>query len=492
MDTILAIDQSTSVTKALLYDVTGKQIDKASLDHQQHYPQPGWVEHDAEEIWCNVLSVLGSLVRKNRALIPGLVCLSITNQRETIVVFDRKTGRPLHNAIVWQCRRGASICSELVEAGHNEQVRQLTGLKIDTYFSASKLKWLVRNKPEIRAKLTNGEALVGTIDTYLIYRLTGGRTFATDHTNASRTLLFDIEKLRWDEGLCGLFEIPQKALPEVQESAASYGETTIEGLLDKPLTICGVMGDSQASLFAQRCFKPGMAKVTFGTGSSVLLNIGGRLRLSGSGVVSTIAWVDQGKPTYSFEGIINYSAATIDWLKNQLQLIDDPRQTEALATAVEDNGGVYLVPAFAGLSTPYWSQTAKAALVGMTAHSNKCHVVRAALESIAYQVRDVLDMMKADAGITLQSIYADGGATANRFLMQFTADIAGLDLMVNDMPGLSPLGAALSGASGMGVYSSLDDLAGLPRDYAAYQPAMEAKKVEKYFNGWKQAVAMVL
>ncbi len=492
MEYILAVDQSTSATKALIYDARGKLIAKASLDHRQHYPRPGWVEHDAEEIWRNTLSVLKAVVTKNDDLVGDMVCLSITNQRETIVVFDRKTGCPLHNAIVWQCRRGDSICKELAGSSHDDDVRRITGLKIDSYFSAPKLTWLVRNKPALKKKLENGEALVGTIDAYLIYRLTGGRTFATDHTNASRTLLYDIGRLRWDEGLCDLFEVPAKAMPEVRESAALYGETDIDGLLDKPLPICGVMGDSQASLFAQRCFKPGMAKVTFGTGSSVLLNIGSERRPTESGVVTTIAWVYRGEPTYSFEGIINYSAATLTWLKNQLGLIDDFRETEPLATAVEDNGGVYLVPAFGGLSAPYWSPTARAAIIGMTAHSNKKHVVRAALESIAYQIRDALDMMKKDAGVSLKSIHGDGGVTANGFVMQFTADMLGLELKVSDIPEFSPLGAALSGTLGIGVHGSLADIAALPRKLTCYQPAMAPEKVEKYFRGWKRAVARVL
>lgn len=492
MHYVLAIDQSTSATKALIYEITGKLVDKASATHEQLYPQPGWVEHDAEQIWQNTLQVLRSVVQNNRALLADVGCLSITNQRETVVVFERRTGKPLCAAIVWQCRRGDPICRELVEAGHAEVVRRLTGLKIDTYFSAPKLKWLIRNRPELKRKLSSGEARIGTIDTYLIYRLTRGRTFATDCTNASRTLLYDIGRQRWDERLCELFEVPPGALPEVRDNAARFGETDLEGMLERPLPICGVMGDSQASLFAQRCFEPGRAKVTLGTGSSVLLNIGRRLRFTESGALSTLAWVLRGEPTYSFEGIINYAAATLEWLRNQLGLIDDPRQTEALAAGVEDNGGVYLVPAFAGLSAPYWSPTARAAILGMTAHSNRRHVVRAALESITYQIRDVLDMMERDAGVRLRSIQADGGAAANRFLMQFTADITGLELKVSDNPDSSPLGAAFCGALALGVHGSLDDLAAWPPQVTCYRPAMEPEKVKRYYHGWKEAVGRVL
>ena len=492
MQYMLTIDQSTSATKAILYDTAGTAIQKASLDHEQKYPQPGWVEHDAEEIWQNTLATAELAIEESGCSPRDLLCLSITNQRETIVVFEKKTGRPLHNAIVWQCRRGDPLCAELLEAGEGERVRNLTGLKIDTYFSASKVAWLVRNKPAIREKLEREEALIGTMDAYLIYRLTRGATFATDHTNASRTLLYDIERLRWDDGLCTLFEVPPAALPEVRASSARYGETTLEGLLPSSLPLCGVMGDSQAALFAQRCYAPGMAKATFGTGTSILLTIGTELRLTESGAVSTLAWVHNDRPTYSFEGLINYSGATIAWLKNQLELIGDPAQSEALATSVEDNGGVYLVPAFAGLSAPYWNSTARAAILGMTAHSTRRHVVRAALESIAYQLRDALDMMQRDAGIQLRSIHADGGATRNRFLMQFTADMLGLEVKAADTADLSPLGAALSGAIGMGVYHSLDELTALPHPVTSYKPAMAPELVEKYYRGWQEAVRRVL
>src|ERR1051325_5458843 len=343
MSLLLAIDQSTSATKAILFDASGRLVDKASLDHQQIYPQPGWVEHDAEQIWRNTLAALKSLLESNRERVKEIACLSITNQRETIVVFDRATGRPLHNAIVWQCRRGAPFCEELARAGHEGKIRALTGLKLDTYFSASKLTWLVRNRPELRAKLASGDALIGTIDTYLIYRLTGGKVFATDHTNASRTLLYDISKLRWDEGLCALFEVPLRALPEARDCSAAFGETDLGGLLARPIPIRGVIGDAQGSLFAQRCFQTGEAKMTIGTGSTLMLNLGGTPRFSEGGAVTTIAWAHHGKPTYCFEGITNYAAATVEWLKNQLGLISSAKEISALAAAVPDNGGVYLL-----------------------------------------------------------------------------------------------------------------------------------------------------
>lgn len=482
MQHILAIDQSTSSTKALRFDERGRLLDRASADHRQIYPQPGWVEHDAEEIWQNTQDALGRL-----GLDTSPLCLSITNQRETFVVFDRATGKPLHNAIIWQCRRGQPICAEL--AAHDELVARKTGLKIDTYFSASKLTWLMRDRPDIAARLAGGDALIGTIDTYLIYRLTDGEVFATDHTNASRTLLFDIVNLRWDESLCRLFGVPMHALPEVRDSTARFGTARIGG---RDVPICGVMGDSQGSLFAHRCFQPGMAKVTLGSGSSVLLNIGSALRDAGEGAVSTVAWTHAGKATYSFEGIINYSAATIEWLKNQLGLIQDAAETEAAANAVDGNGGVYLVPAFAGLGAPHWSPGARAAIVGMTAHANRNHIVRAALESIAYQIRDVLEAMRRRAGIELRTINADGGATRNGFLMQFIADMTGLEIAAARIAECSPLGAALAGGLGMGLHANFDAIASLGRDVTVYRPTMPREQVDRLYDGWSRAVRQVL
>ncbi len=530
MPLILALDQSTSATKAVLFDAQGRVLDRASRDHRQIYPRPGWVEHDAGEIWQNVLAVVREVAGRNPDKLTQLAGVSLTNQRETILVFDRAAGQPLHNAIVWQDRRGDLICQKLKEQGHDNLVRSKTGLKIDTYFSASKLKWLITEKPELAARLKSGDAVIGTIDTYLIHRLTGGKVLATDHTNASRTLLFDIGKLRWDEELCDLFDVPLRALPEVRESAAQFGETDVGGILPRQVPICGVMGDSQASLFAQRCYQPGMVKATFGTGTSVLLNIGDRVRgaraagatfsaargktrstdlstdaanvrdgasggprvLPDPGAIVALAWVWQGKPAYAYEGIINFSAATIEWLKNQLGLIQNVSEVEALATGVADNGGVYLVPAFAGLSAPYWSPDARAAIVGMTAHTRKEHVIRAALEAIAYQIRDVLDMMRADAQINLQSLHADGGPTRNHFLMQFTADVAGLELKVSEVPESSAWGAAMNGLAGLGIYRSLDDLAALPREVRTYRSQMDPARVKQLYDGWLAAVNRVM
>lgn len=492
MPLILSLDQSTSASKAVLFDPQGKVLDRASREHRQIYPQPGWVEHNAEEIWQNVLTAAREIASRNRNRLAQLIGVSITNQRETILVFDRATGRPLHNAIVWLCRRGEPICQKLREQGLDEMVRGKTGLKIDTYFSASKIKWLVRENPEIAAKLKSSQALVGTIDAWLVHRLTGGKVFATDHTNASRTLLFDINRLRWDEQLCEVFDVPLNALAEVRESASPFGETDLGGILPHRVPICGVMGDSQASLFAQRCYQPGMVKATFGTGTSVLLNIGDKFRLSERGVVSALAWVWRGQPTYAFEGIINFSAATISWLKDQLGLIQNSSEAEQLATAVPDNGGVYLVPAFSGLSAPYWKPEARAAIIGMTAHTRREHIARAAEEAIAYQIRDVLEMMRADAPIKLQNLYADGGPTRDQFLMQFTADLAELELKVSEVPESSAWGAAMSGLLGLEICHSLDDLAALPREIRSYRPRMDPAQAKRLYEGWLAAVKRTL
>jgi glycerol kinase len=488
MSLFLALDQSTSATKALLFDEAGNSLDRESRDHAQHYPQPGWVEHDAEEIWQNALTVLRTLLARQSARAGEIAALSITNQRETIAIFERGTGLPLHRAIVWQCRRGDDFCSAHAEAGREPLIHEKTGLKLDAYFSASKLQWLVRKQPDLRAKLADGSALIGTIDTYLIYRLTGGKVFATDTTNASRTLLFDIGRLDWDDELCALWEVPRHALPEVRDSTAAFGETTLDGALDRPLPIQGVMGDSQASLFAQRCFAPGAAKVTFGTGSSLLLNIGDIPRFSKQGVLTALAWSHAGKPTYAFEGIIISSASTLTWLRDQLGLAPDVPAIEQLALSVPDNGGVHLVPAFTGLGLPHWRPEARAAIVGLSSHSDRRHVARAAFESIAFQVRDALDAMRAEAGLPLVALHGDGGPTASKFLMQFCADLCGVELRVATMPDCSPLGAVLAGQLGLGVVNSLEALAQQPRTEDIFFPTLTLDEVARLTHGWRHAV----
>jgi glycerol kinase len=492
MTIVLAIDQSTSATKAMLFDESGHRLDGESREHEQHYPQPGWVEHDVEEIWQNFLAATKDLLARNPQHCDNLACLSITNQRETIVVFDRDSGRPLYPAIVWQCRRSTDICEQHNRAGHGPLIHSRTGLILDAYFSGSKLQWLVENQPGLAEKLASGDALIGTMDAYLVYRLTGGSVFATDSTNASRTLLFDIDRLQWDEELCELFAVPVTALPEVRESKSHFGETTMDGLLNAPLPIVGVMGDSQAALFAQRCFEPGMAKATFGTGSSMLLNIGSGFRLSEHGVVTALAWVRDGEPVYAFEGIIINSAATLKWLQNQLGFVANVSEIEALANETEDSGGVYLVPAFSGLGFPHWAPNARGAIVGLSDFSDRRHLARAAIDSIAYQLRDALDAMQAESGIALQALKADGGPTANRMLMQFTADITQTELAVPAAPECSALGAVLMGLLGIGEIESLQTIAAADQDEQVFQPAMSQTESDVLHKGWQHAVQQVL
>jgi glycerol kinase len=489
---ILALDQSTSATKALLFDAEGRVLEREAREHRQHYPEPGWVEHDADEIWSNTLDVLGTVVRRAGEGAARIAALSITNQRETIVLFERGSGRPVHPAIVWQDRRGDALCAAQAAAGREAALHRKTGLKLDAYFSASKLQWLLRERADLRERVERGEVLVGTIDAYLVYRLSAGKVFATDHTNASRTLLFDIVRLDWDDELCAWWDVPRRALPEVRESTARFGETTLDGTLAAPLPICGVMGDSQASLFAQRCFAPGSVKATFGTGSSLMLNVGAYPKFSDKGVVTALAWVHGGVPTYAFEGIVIAAASTLAWLRDQLGVFSGAAEIEALAASVPDSGGVAIVPAFSGLGLPYWNASARGAIVGLSAHSDRRHLARAAIESIALQVRDALEAMRAEAGLELSVLQADGGPTANRLLMQLTADLTGVEVRAAEAPDCSPLGAAMAGMLGMGVHASLDALAALPHGAAAYEPRMDPEPIAALLRTWRDAVARVV
>lgn len=491
MRCILALDQSTSATKAMLFAADGRLLDRESRDHAQHYPRPGWVEHDAEEIWDNVLAVTRALLAR-RAPGTEILGLSLTNQRETFVVFERGTGRPLHPAIVWQCRRSEALCAEALAAGQGERVAEATGLRIDPYFSGSKLQWLARARPDLRARLADGTALCGTMDAYLIYRLTGGAVFACDSSNASRTLLYDVRRLAWSDELCALWEVPRRALPEVRDSAAAFGRTDLDGALPAPVAICGVMGDSQAALFAHGCFEPGSAKVTFGTGSSVLLNIGPAFRRSGSGVLTALAWTKAGVPTYAFEGIVISAASTLTWLRDQLGLVASLAEVEAMARDLPDNGGVHLVPAFSGLGLPYWRPEARAALVGLSSHTDRRHVVRAALESIAFQLNDALAALRSDARLDLMAIHADGGPTSNAFLMQFTADLTRAELRLAPFAECSAWGAALSGLQGLGMRGTPAEVGGLARPGRVYRPALPPGQHAALLRGWRHAVRQTL
>ena len=491
MTLLLAIDQSTSATKALLVDSQSQVLDSASCEHRQLYPRAGWVEHDAAEIWRNTLSVASELVGRHEAQRDEIVGVCLTNQRETIVFFERATGEPVLPAIVWQCRRGDAICSKLKGSDAEAMIASKTGLLIDSYFSGSKIAWVMRHHLDVAAGVRDGRLGIATIDAYLVHRLTSGEVFATDHTNASRTLLMDVRRLAWDEELCEMFGPPAAALPTIRDSTSKFGETDLGGLLPGPVPICGVMGDSQASLFAQRCFSPGDAKATFGSGTSVMLNVGSEFVPPAQGAVGALAWVIDGRPTYACEGLINYSAATLAWLKDQLGLIASMDEIESLAASVTDSDGVYLVPAFAGLGAPHWRPEARAAIIGMTGRTRKEHVVRAALESIALQVRDVVDMLSR-SGKKPTALFVDGGPTKNEFLMQLVADVTRCQLVATKETNLSALGAATAAMLGLGIVDRLDDLRNLPRQTRQFQPCEDESSVDRLVEGWRRAVGCVV
>jgi glycerol kinase len=491
MKCVLALDQSTSATKAVLLDLQGRVLAQTSREHQQFYPRPGWVEHDPEEIWQNLLESTRAVLTEGRSIGAEVALVSIANQRETIVVFERVTGIPLHPAIVWQCRRGDPLCAAQKGQGREAQIRSRSGLRLDSYFPAPKLQWLMHERPDVAAALQRGDALIGTIDTYLIHRLTGGAVFATDHTNASRTLLYDIQKRAWDEELCRWWEVPMRALAPIRPSDAHFGETTLAGQLPAPVPIRGVMGDSHAAMFGQRCMRPGSAKVTFGTGSSILLNTGDTPPQGLRHAVGTLAWVRGNECAYALEGIITSSAATMVWLRDQMGIIDDVARASSVAAELNDDDGVYVVPAFSGLGAPWWRASARGAIVGLSAYSDRRHVVRAGLESIAYQLRDVLEMMRAESGVELREIRADGGPTVNGFLMQFVADIVGIELSVARRADRAAVGAALMGALGAGMAVLPEEFAG-GADNIIYRRQMPESRVEARYQGWLRAVNQVL
>ena len=420
---IIAIDQSTSSTKALLFDDQCRLLARTNVDHQQYYPQTGWVEHDAEEIYRNMVEAIHQLVGDEAKTSQHTYSIAITNQRETAVVWNKTTGHPIANAVVWQDTRGIDCCNDLRQRGMTEMVMQRSGLLIDPNFSASGVKWLLDHIDGARQQAEAGLLLMGTIDTWLVWRLTQGKVFATDHTNASRTMLFNIHTMDWDDELLRLFNIPRTMMAEVRPCDACYGETTVEGIFTAPIKIAGVLGDSHGALVGQMCFNTGQGKVTYGTGSSVMVNIGENPLPAPQGLVTSVAFTALGRTFYGYEGNIYSTGATLKWMADQLQLVDHPAEMEAIATSVDNNGGVYIVPAFAGLGAPWWNSQVKGAVFGLTFAATKAHVVRAALESIAYQVKDLADVMAQATGGALTEICADGGPTRNAFLMQFQADM---------------------------------------------------------------------
>ncbi|MBO4754706.1 MAG: glycerol kinase GlpK [Bacteroidales bacterium] len=487
MKYIISIDQSTSATKALLFDEQCKLLTRASVAHRQYYPKAGWVEHDAEEIYGNTIKAIGQLL-EGRDLDPEKYTLAITNQRETVVAWDKQTGKPVYHALVWQDTRGAELCRSWRKVEGMEQlVEQRSGLKVDPNFCASKICWILDNVEGARAKAEAGELLVGTIDCWLVWKLTSGRTFATDYTNASRTMLFNIYQLAWDADLLKATGIPLAALPEPRPCDARYGETTVEGLFKVPIEIAGVLGDSHGALIGQMCFDAGTGKVTYGTGSSVMLNIGKEPHKAPEGLVTSIGFSILGKTYYAYEGNIYSTGATLMWMADQMKLIESPAETEAIANSVDSNGGVYLVPAFSGLGAPWWQDQVKAAIVGMTFNTTRAHIVRAAVESIAYQVTDLVKAMTGTTGITISELSADGGPTGNRFLMQFQADLLDADIVCTDVEDASALGAVVVNGFARRVWTRPDEVSRLKNIVKRITPAPTEVTSEVY-SAWRRAV----
>ncbi len=488
---ILALDQGTTGTTALVFAHDGSIVGRAYSEFTQHYPHPGWVEHDAEEIWRVSHRVMRQALEAAR-LPPGdLRAIGITNQRETTVVWDRATGRPCHRAIVWQSRQTAEICEQLQRDGHADLVRSRTGLVIDAYFSGTKVKWILERYPEVRAKAQDGQALFGTIDSWLVWNLTGGSAHVTDPTNASRTLLFDIHERRWDPELLDLLEVPAAMLPDVKPSCSVFGQTLgIEGVADG-IPVAGIAGDQQAALYGQGCWTPGQAKNTYGTGCFVVMNMGRDDPISERGLLTTICCDESGQPAYALEGSIFVAGAAIQWLRDELGLIERAADTEAIAASVADTNGVYLVPAFAGLGAPYWDMAARGAVVGLTRGANRAHIVRAALESLAYQTRDVVDAMNGDCQVPISELRVDGGAAANDFLMQFQADMLGVPV---DRPAVietTATGAAFLAGLAVGFWSGPDELRHVRRRERLFEPTMASADRDDLYRGWMEAVARV-
>lgn len=487
---IIAIDQSTSGTKLMLFTEQLEMVKRINKAHEQYYPQPGWVEHDAEEIYQNVVEGIRELLAGNTS--TDDLSLAITNQRETVVVWNKHTGRPIAHAVVWQCLRGAEFCNKLKAEGLNDFVQEHSGLLIDPYFSASGAKWLLDNVPGARSDAEQGNLLMGTIDAWLIWKLTGGKVHATDVTNASRMLLMNIKTLQWDEELCRLFTIPMSMLPQIKACDDEYGETTIEGILSKPIKIAGVLGDSHGALAGQMCFTEGYGKATYGTGSSVMVNIGEQCAKAPAGLVTSVAFGAKGKTYYGFEGNIHCSGATLKWLQEQLCLIDSPADVEPAANAVADNGGVYLVPAFAGLGAPWWNADARAAIVGMSLATTRNHVLRAALESIPLQVNDLVKAMTEQAGVDLKELRVDGGPTKNVTLMQMQSDVLGVPVNCSDVEEASAMGAVVMNVLARGVYKDFDEVAALRRSRWTRTPLADPAAIEKLVAGWYKAVRMII
>lgn len=487
MSFIIALDQGTTSSRALLIDKSGTIVGSAQKEFPQIYPKAGWVEHDPMDIWNVQFEMLQKLISEQKVKPAEIAAIGITNQRETTILWDKNTGRPVYNAIVWQCRRTADYCNSLKDRGLSEMIHKKTGLVVDAYFSGSKIRWILDNVPGVRKRAGKGDILFGTVDTWLVWNLTGGRVHVTDYTNASRTMLFNINTLQWDLELLDEMDIPLNILPEVKSSSFIYGQTD-SSLLGARVPVAGIAGDQQAALFGQMCIEAGSFKNTYGTGCFMLMNTGERPAFSENGLLTTIALGLDGKVTYALEGSVFMAGAVIQWLRDNLELIENAEETEDLALSVDDTKGVYFIPAFQGLGTPYWDMDARAGITGLTRAAGKAHIVRAALESIAYRTKDVVDVMEKEAGIKLTDIRVDGGACRNSFLMQFQSDILDSAIVRPENIETTAMGAAYLAGLAVGFWSGISEIRKIWKEDRVFTPDMDRKKRTELYEGWKVAI----
>jgi glycerol kinase len=484
---VLALDQGTTSSRAILFDRHGNIVTVAQKEFTQHYPQPGWVEHDPEEIWSTQFSVMAEVIAKQNISTKEVAAIGITNQRETTIVWDKETSKPIYNAIVWQDRRTASFCDELKAQGIGPLIQQKTGLIIDAYFSATKLRWILDNVPGAREKANNGKLAFGTVDSWLVWKLSGGKLHITDVSNASRTMLCNIHTCDWDDELLKIFNIPRNILPEIRPSSQNYGVTEVI-VKHANIPIAGIAGDQQAALFGQMCTQPGMVKNTYGTGCFMLMNTGEKAVTSNNNLLTTIAWKLNNKVEYALEGSIFIAGAVVQWLRDELHIIRTSAEVETLAAQAKDTDGVYVVPAFAGLGAPHWNQYARGSIFGITRGTGKHHIARAALDSIAYQVTDVLKAMESDSGISIKELRVDGGATINNLLMQFQCDILQVPVIRPKVYETTALGAAYLAGLAVGYWDSVDELQKQWQVDKTFTPSMPSENVQKLMHGWQRAV----
>ncbi|WP_114786347.1 glycerol kinase GlpK [Vibrio tetraodonis] len=485
---IVALDQGTTSCRAVVLDYDANIVSASQREFTQIYPQAGWVEHDPMEIYATQSSVLVEALGKSGIRSDEVAGIGITNQRETTIVWNKDTGKPVYNAIVWQCRRTAAICEELKSRGLEEYVQENTGLVLDPYFSGTKIKWILDNVEGAREDANAGKLLFGTVDTWLLWKMTQGRVHVTDYTNASRTMLFNINTLQWDEKLLQEMDIPLSMMPEVKKSSEVYGQTNIGGKGGTRIPIAGIAGDQQAALYGQMCVNAGQAKNTYGTGCFLLMNTGQEKVTSKNGLLTTLACGPSGEPAYALEGAVFMGGASIQWLRDEMKLLADAKDSEYFATKVDSSNGVYVVPAFTGLGAPYWDAYARGTIVGLTRGVNSNHIIRATLEGIAYQTRDVLDAMQADSGIKLEALRVDGGAVANNFLMQFQSDVLDTQVLRPQVTEVTALGAAYLAGLAVGFWQSLDEVAGKATIDKTFVPHHDEEKRSRRYKGWKRAV----